>query len=173
MAGLQIALLPMLWNAWSLPVLLIYLHGPAYMIHQVEEHWDDRFRQFANSKMFGGREVLTTKGVLWVNLPGVWGVNLLALLAAERIGARLGLAAAYLVLINAAGHLVMAVRSRRPNPGVWTALGLFLPLGSVSVLTIHASFSHHLLGLAIGGGLHAVIILGCARRDAAIASGTL
>src|SRR5262245_51651368 len=64
-------------------MLLIYLASPIYMLHQIEEHTGDRFRQFVNRTVFGGVEALTVSDVLWINLPGVWGMNLLALYAAH------------------------------------------------------------------------------------------
>ena len=33
-------------------LLLIYLHTPIYMLHQVEEHTGDRFREFVNQLCF-------------------------------------------------------------------------------------------------------------------------
>jgi len=60
-------------RAW-LPVFAML---PAYMFHQVEEHTDDRFRIFVNQHVFHGIEALTPLAVLWINLPGVWGVGLL------------------------------------------------------------------------------------------------
>src|SRR5580658_1777866 len=41
-------LLPVLLFSWELPILLIYLQMPVYMLHQVEEHTGDRFRAFVN-----------------------------------------------------------------------------------------------------------------------------
>jgi hypothetical protein len=91
-------------------VLLIYLASAVYMIHQVEEHTGDRFRSYVNGKVFGGVEAPTVGDVLWINLPGVWGVNLAALYAAVFAGTGYGLAAPYLILVNGIAHLVMGVK---------------------------------------------------------------
>ena len=56
------------------------------MFHQVEEHTGDRFRNFVNQKIFGGMEALNHAAVLWINLPGVWGVGLLSVYAATYLG---------------------------------------------------------------------------------------
>ncbi len=48
-------LAPFVDSLVSIPLLLIFLHGPGYMAHQVEEHTRDRFRTFVNARMFGGR----------------------------------------------------------------------------------------------------------------------
>ena len=43
-----LVLVPLLTGIWTLALLLVYLHGPVYMLHQVEEHAADRFRHFVN-----------------------------------------------------------------------------------------------------------------------------
>lgn len=91
MAASLIAAAPIV--ALPLPVFLIFLHSPVYMVHQVEEHTGDRFRKFANEHVFGGRDALTVASVLVTNLPFVWGINLLALYAAFLWGPAWGLVA--------------------------------------------------------------------------------
>ena len=122
-------LLPALALSWQLPILLIYLQIPVYMLHQVEEHTNDRFRQFVNQRVFGGVEALTPEAVLVINIPGVWGVTLLSLYAALLFGTGWGLTGIYLVLVNGLIHVIGAVAKRAYNPGLWTALALFLPFG--------------------------------------------
>jgi hypothetical protein len=86
-AGLfLLALVPLLVGAWSLPLLLVYLQLPICLLHQVEEHHGDRFRQFVNDNIAGGLPALTTPAVVFINVPGVWGVNLLALYLARFVG---------------------------------------------------------------------------------------
>ncbi|MGL4314371.1 MAG: HXXEE domain-containing protein [Sphingomonas sp.] len=136
---------------------LIYLCGPAYMAHQVEEHWGDRFRRFVNDRLGGGRDVLTARAVWWINLPGVWGVNITALYAAMAWGAGAGLAAPYLMLVNALGHGGAALRFGY-NPGLATALLLFVPLGAIALVTINATAGEHAIGLAIAILIHLAII---------------
>ena len=48
MAAALLALVPLLAADWPLALLLIFLHSPGYMIHQVEEHTGDRFRSFVD-----------------------------------------------------------------------------------------------------------------------------
>jgi len=151
-------------------VLLIYLASAVYMIHQVEEHTGDRFRTYVNSKVFGGVEALTVGDVLWINLPGVWGVNLAALYAALFAGAGYGLAAPYLILVNGIAHLGMALRFRSYNPGLATGLLLFIPFGLASVVLIPAMAAQHALGLAISFAIHAVIAIRAKLRASAAAA---
>jgi Protein of unknown function with HXXEE motif len=145
----------------TLPIFLIFLHGPAYMIHQIEEHAGDRFRRFTNDNVFGGREALTTAMVLVINLPFVWGVNLLALYAACLWGPAWGLTAAYLVLVNALAHLGASVRLRKYNPGLVTSILLFLPLGIVTIRTIGWSegWLPHVFGAVLAILLHLAIVV--------------
>jgi len=161
MAVVLLALTPLLWRAFPLTLILIYLHSPAYMLHQVEEHRGDRFRTFVNQRMFGGIEALTTEAVLWINLPGVWGINLVAFLAAWHYRPALGLVAPYMVLVNAVGHILSGIAFRGYNPGLWTSLILFLPLGSFTLWKIShlrgTSILHHMIGLGCALATHAII----------------
>ncbi|MGJ5180787.1 HXXEE domain-containing protein [Bradyrhizobium oligotrophicum] len=164
MAAALLALVPMLAADWPFALLLIFLHSPGYMIHQVEEHTGDRFRSFVNDVMFGGREALTTIDVLWVNCCAVWGIDLAALYVAWIAGPAWALVAPYLMLVNSLGHIGPALRFRGYNPGLVTGIVLFIPLGLVTVLTITATAAQHALGLGIALLVHVVIALNAIRR---------
>ena len=75
----------------------------------------------------------------------------------------LGLIAVYLSLVNAFGHCAQALALRRYNPGLATAIGLFIPLGLVTlrVLAGHPEVTRtdHILGLAVALLIHAAIIV--------------
>lgn len=162
MAGALLALVPLLSNAFALPLVLIFLCSPAYMIHQVEEHTHDRFRSFFNQRIFGGRNALTVADVLVVNLPLVWGLNLAALYAALVWGDGYGLVAPYALIVNAFVHIAAAMRLRVYNPGLVTAVVLFIPLGLAAVYLIGrepgVGIAYHLAGLAIAVLLHVAIV---------------
>jgi hypothetical protein len=147
--------------------LMIYLASAIYMLHQVEEHAGDRFRIYVNNTVFGGAEALTVGDVLWVNLPGVWGLNLVALYAARFIDGGWGLAAGYLILVNGIAHVGMAVRFRNYNPGLVTGAFIFVPFGLASVLTIPATAIQHAIGLAISLAIHAAIAVRAKHNAAA------
>ena len=70
----------------------------------------------------------------------------LALAAMVNIG--FGLVAIYLVLLNGTIHVVQAGISRGYNPGLGTAITLFLPLGGYGIAAIRqaggGSFSMHI-----------------------------
>lgn len=157
-------LTPVLVGALATPVLLIYLHSPGYMLHQIEEHWGDRFRTYINTKLFGGIDALTTQAVLWINLPGVWGIDLAALYAARMVDPGYGLAAPYLMIVNAVAHLGMAARLKAYNPGVATSVALFFPLGFATLWLVPATLAQHALGLGISLAIHAAIVVHTARR---------
>src|SRR5690349_15087067 len=83
-AGLFLfAVVPLAAGVWPLAFVLVYLQLPIYMVHQVEEHAGDRFRQFVNDRMAGGRNVLTTPAVIVINIGLVWLVDLAALYLAR------------------------------------------------------------------------------------------
>ncbi len=163
-AGLfLLALVPLLVGAWSLPLLLIYLQLPIYMFHQLEEHHGDRFRQFVNDHIAGGLPALTTPAVVVINVPGVWGVNLVALYLARFVDLGLGLIAVYLTLVNVIAHVVSAIVLRGYNPGLGTALVLFLPFGTWALVVVGGTpgvtTTHHAIGLGIAVLIHAAIMV--------------
>ena len=164
LAALMLLLLtPVLASGWSLALLLIWLQLPVYMLHQYEEHDGDRFRRFVNATIGGGKEVLSRLDVFVINIGGVWGVDAAAFLLAARVDLGLGLIAVYLSLVNAFGHCAQALALRRYNPGLATAIGLFIPLGLVTlrVLAGHPEVTRtdHILGLAVALLIHAAILV--------------
>lgn len=150
----------------SPPLFLIFLHSPFYMIHQVEEHTGDRFRRFANDNLFGGRDALTVASVLVINLPFVWGINLLALYAAVVWGPAWGLVAPYVMIVNALAHVATSVRLRKYNPGLVTSIFLFLPLSIATIWMIGRTggLLPQLVGAALAILLHLAIIAVVAAR---------
>lgn len=163
LAGIMLLVLtPVLASGWPMALVLIWLQLPAYMLHQYEEHDADRFRLFVNAIIGGGKEVLTRLDVFVINIAGVWGVDALAFLLAARVHLGLGLIAVYLSLVNAVAHCAQAVALRRYNPGLITAILLFLPLGVVTlwVLSGNAQISaaDHLIGLGLAILIHAAIV---------------
>ena len=66
-------------------------------------------------------------------------------------------------LVNAVVHIVHAIRFRRYNPGLLTAVALFLPLGMATLLWIHRaggdSIRSHAIGLLTAVALHGAILI--------------
>lgn len=165
-APLLLALAPLLaFPAW---LFWVFLQQPIYMIHQVEEHLDDRFRRFVNERIGGGREVLTPCAVAIINIGGVWMVNAASLLLAGLSHPGWGLVAAYLTLVNALNHIGAWVKLRVYNPGLVTSLLLFLPAGIVALVLLSrepgVGVAAHLGALLVIVALHAAIILHVKRR---------
>ncbi len=156
-------LLPVLARHWGSAWLLTYALLPTYMFHQVEEHTGDRFRKFVNERVFGGVEGLSHSAVLWINLPGVWGVGLLSIYVASFVGIGWGLSMVYLTLVNAVAHIAAAIGWRQYNPGLWTALILFVPVGTTALLRVtffgEVRELHHAVGLAVALAIHAAIVV--------------
>ncbi|MEL6340444.1 MAG: HXXEE domain-containing protein [Myxococcota bacterium] len=145
--------------AW---LLMVWIQLPVYMFHQCEEHREDRFRLWVNNRLGGGRELLTLRDVLVINLPGVWGVNAVSLLLAAFVQPGFGLIAVYLTLVNAVAHVAAAARFRAPNPGLWTAIGLFIPAGVGGLLAINrageGNLAMHGVGLGAALAIHIAIV---------------
>jgi len=187
-----LAVVPLLAGPWSPALVLVYLLLPVYMVHQLEEHHDDRFRRWVNEVMFGGREVLTTlrrwvnevmfggrevlttPAVVVINVVGVWMVDLAVVYLAAFVDIGLGLIAVYLTLVNGVTHIVAAVVKRGYNPGLVTSVVLFLPVGAWALAAVSAVPGVDLADQAIGLGaallIHAAIVVHVKRRAAALAA---
>jgi hypothetical protein len=162
-----IALSPIVFSTAGTALALIYLQLPVYMFHQWEEHAGDKFRRYVNNHIAGGREALTPIATFWINSLGVWGIDFLGLYLAWYVKPSLGLMAIYLPLINSLGHVGPAIAGRAYNPGLWTSIALFLPIGGAgiyAVSTFGATWMEHLLGAGIAVSVHVAIIVHVARR---------
>ena len=162
LAGIILLLLLPLWaSETGLVLALVYLQLPLYMLHQLEEHAGDRFRRFVNDRMAGGRDALTPGATLVINVVGVWVVDLIVPYLSFFVSPELGLIAVYLSVVNATVHLVAAVALRAYNPGLWTAILLFLPLGGWSLYVLTSAGARiwaHALGLIVAVAIHAMIM---------------
>jgi hypothetical protein len=131
------------------------------MLHQYEEHDNDRFRRFVNSNFGKGREILSPLAVFLINVPGVWGVIAVAFWLAALLNPGFGLIAAYLLLLNAVIHIVSATFLRGYNPGLATAVLFFVPLGAWCAIAIQQSgFGSawmQIIGVLAAVGIHAAI----------------
>ena len=165
-----LAVLPLFGGGWILPLILVYLMLPAYMLHQVEEHAGDRFRRYVNRQVLKVPDALTTVAVVVINVPLVWGVYLVVLYFARFAGVGWGLVAAYLMLVNAVLHVVAALVRRGYNPGLATAVVVFLPLAIWSLVAISSvpgvTILQQVVGLAVGVLVHLAIVVHVRRRVA-------
>ncbi|PTY02913.1 HXXEE domain-containing protein [Verrucomicrobia bacterium LW23] len=169
-----LALMPATCHGWSSAMILVYLHLPVYMIHQFEEHNEDRFRTFANQLLGGGREILTPLSVFVINIGGVWGGNAVSILLACFVHVGFGLIGVYTTLVNAVVHVVQGLRMRCYNPGLWTAVFLFFPLAAFSLAEVHhapgVTLIHHAVGLGAAILMHAgIAVYALLRRKALLA----
>jgi hypothetical protein len=163
LAGLLLlALTALLAQDWPVWLTAVWMMLPLYMLHQYEEHDNDRFRTFVNSQIAGGREALSPAVVFLINIPGVWGVILVSFALAWNVRPGLGLIAIYLVLVNAVAHVVAAIAMRRYNPGLITALVLFLPVGGLALWVLQGTNpapKDHAIGLGVSLGIHVAMFL--------------
>lgn len=159
---LLMTMLPVFAEHWSRALLAIFLQLPVYMLHQFEEHDNDRFREFVNRNMGGGRNVLSLAAVFVINVPGVWGVIAVSFYLAHYVAIGYGLIAIYLILINAIVHIVATIALRRYNPGLITSIVLFLPSSIWGIRELQKTgmirWSDHLLGILVAVAIHAAIV---------------
>ena len=174
-AGLfLIAVLPLFAGAFDWALVLVYLQLPVYMLHQLEEHQGDRFRRFVNERLAGGRDALTTPAVVFINVPLVWGVDFAAIYLARFVDIGLGLIAVYLMLVNAAVHIAAGLVLRVYNPGLVTAVVLFLPASLLALVAVSevpgvGAFDQG-LGLGLALLVHAGIVVFVRRRAAMLSA---
>jgi hypothetical protein len=128
-----------------------------YMVHQVEEHlWPGGFRQFTNAHIYqSGHDdwPVSIGGVTLVNVGFVWLPLALAIIWPGPLR-WVGLAWIGLTLVNALTHIVASLRFRVYNPGLVTAIVLFLPF------TIWALATEVANGLLSGGEVALILLLG-------------
>ena len=172
-AGLPLAIVlfllgPIVRRGIGRGVFPVYLQLPVYMLHQYEEHAHGAFKRDVN-RLLAGRARLTDRTIFWINILGVWGVDLCTLYLARYVRPAFGLAAPYLAIVNGLIHVGGALRARRYNPGLWTSLLLLLPVGGVAAALItracRASRPDHLRGLGAAVALHVIVILSIVRGD--------
>lgn len=168
-AAVSLAAIAPLWFATSGLVLgCVFVQLPIYLLHQWEEHRGDRFRLYINRVIGGGREALTPAATFWINALGVWLVDVAALYLAVFVDPALGLMAIYLPLLNSLGHVFPALIRREYNPGLWTTLGLFLPVSGTCAVVVathsHACWRAHTVSLGAALAVHAGIIVHVRRR---------
>ncbi|HWB07606.1 MAG TPA: HXXEE domain-containing protein [Pirellulales bacterium] len=167
-AGFLSLVAPLVFRYAGVPLALVYLQLPIYMLHQYEEHAGDRFRKWVNDMVGHGREVLTPIATFWINSLLVWLLDLVVLYLACFVNLSLGLIAIYMSTVNAFGHIVPAVLKRQYNPGLLTGVFVFLPVGVWSAGVVSRSagcgYQDHLLALAVVLAAHGLIIAHVRRR---------
>ena len=165
---LILGLFLVLGGEWSATFWVIALQLPIYMFHQYEEHDGDRFRVFVNEVIGHGREALSLRAVFVINVFGVWGVNIVALLLARFVDVGFGLIGIWLTLLNGFIHIAQGLALRRYNPGLVTAVVMFLPAGLVGVWIMspseHGSLGWQALGFAVAALIHIAIVIHVRRR---------
>jgi hypothetical protein len=128
-----------------------------YMVHQIEEHlWPGGFRQFTNAHIFqSGNDdwPVSMGGVALVNVGFVWLPLALAVLWPGPLR-WVGLAWIGLTFVNAITHIIASLRFRVYNPGLVTAVLLFLPF------TIWALATQVANGMLSGGEVTLILLLG-------------
>ena len=167
LAGVVLILIwPLLLADAPMAARLTLLALPVYMLHQFEEHDADRFRLFVNALLGPTRAGLTIADVFWINFVGVWLFLAVALWLTLRVDAGWGVLAFWLLAINGVVHVLQGIGLRRYNPGLATAVVLFLPLAALILSVTPASPAQFLAGFVLVAGLHAAILFR-ARRPAA------
>lgn len=153
------------YESWPVYWSALYLLLPAYMLHQFEEHYQDRFRLFFNQTIGQGFEILSPFTVWLTNIVGVWFVLTVAFLSAVYKLDQFSVVGPALLLVNAIVHIAHAIKFRSYNPGLWTAIFAFLPMGlwTLSALPEQTMFVY-VCNFTAAVLLHALILVHAIRR---------
>lgn len=134
-----------------------WLSGPALLWHQSEEWvWPGGFLPWFNVTVMGATEEfpITRRAALVINVGLGWGLALGSSLAGARVPE---LTTVNLGLINGniGVHCGQALRQRRYNPGLATAVTVFAPYLTLAVrrLSTHPSFGSRRTGAGVLAGV--------------------
>jgi hypothetical protein len=157
-AVVLVSLAPLVYVRTGVPQLLIFLWLPFYMLHQFEEHGQGTLLEFYRRMMPHIAPNLTERKLLVVNLGTVWLFFVGSIYAAFYNQWSLALYPPYLSLVNAVMHMGQLIAWRTYNPGLWTALVLFIP-GAIytihAVTAIGATLNDNLVAFALAVLVHA------------------
>jgi hypothetical protein len=159
---------PFIYRGIDLAAFLVYLTLPFYMLHQYEEHAGGQFKAFVTKNVGRGREVLSDRAIFQVNVLFVWLVTLVILYLCVYVNIVWGLLSGYLMVFNGIVHIITSIRMRRYNPGLWTSVFIFLPLGVYLIYLINkesgAGWLYNIIFLVVTILLHAMILLNARRQ---------
>lgn len=156
---------------WLDTKLMATMLAAAYMLHQVEEHWIDLrgriypLRDELNAllgRAFGpeAASAMTPQAVFFINTSVVWLVAFIAIWSAP---AHLFpvVALAGVILVNGIAHIVQAVAARDYNPGLLTAVAIFVPLSAGFYATASTAdlVTPIEISMGIGWGILAHVLL--------------
>ena len=175
-AVITLCSLPIFLTANNLSLILLYTLLPVYMIHQYEEHAHGRFVEFFNSTIGKGRDLLTKVSAFWINVLEVWVLFLVSFYLAKYVSIGIALVPVYATVFNGFTHVIVSLVLRRYNPGLYTALLLFLPWGIFLLVYFNgitrSSLAWNGVGLLTGIVLHAIIVVYAFRRRGKLESGS-
>lgn len=159
---------PGIASRWNDPAWLAVLGLPLYMVHQFEEHGIDlagvhyAFRAALCGTM-GFADVsacpIPFSFITAVNVGSVWGASALAY-AFGRRRPLIALSAYGIPLVNAVPHVASALKDQGYNPGLLTAILLFVPVGVWAMrVGLRAGIGRRGVGAIILGGVLAHVVL--------------
>ena len=162
MAVILLLITPVLILEMPWTIVLVYLQLPIYMLHQYEEHANGAFQRYATQTMGHGKMVLSATDIFWINVGLVWVFDLVWLLMAVFVHPFWGLIAVGTAVVNGTLHLIFGIKDRAYNPGLWTGIFIFLPVGMYAMLmighSIQASTTTYILALVGAVLTHAPIV---------------
>ena len=148
-----------------------WLFPSTYLIHIAEEYWGGEGYRAHLAKTKG----VSLTPLRFFFLTGLGGLIMIAgIVAAERLNfPQLALVIfGTTVLANGLSHTITGVLTAKYNPGLFTAILLWIPLGAVTLARLNGSMGggRYLTGMALGVGIQLGVSL-LAKRGGSIEKG--
>lgn len=156
-------------NRWRDSVWLSWLAVPIYMLHQFEEYGVDLFgyrHAFPDalcSRLGLGNYPgcpIPHEFFLYVNIPLVWFFAVLTAIFSPK-NPFVGLGLYSVIITNAMAHIVVAIATQAYNPGLFSAIFIFLPsfFWLCNACFIKSRFRNAGIGVLVATGISLHIIL--------------
>ena len=157
-------------NPLNLPLFLIWMQLPIYLLHQFEEHNWNGFKNYVNRNVFKVKEgdfPLNDKIIFWVNIPAVW-ILIPIFSALSSVNIMFGLWIPYFAVFNSLSHVIVSVRNREYNPGLLVSLILGIPAGIYALIIFYSYINVpaliSVISILFAVVLH-IIVFGIIRRN--------
>ncbi len=156
-------------SAIGLLPFLMWLHFPAYLLHQAEEYifpggFKHHFNKTVGKTVSGGLDdILSDTEICFINVVMVWGAHVFCAVVAQHYSMKIGVFLPVFALSNAVLHVMATVRGRCYNPGIVTSLIVFFPLSLYSLYSLdkqgHITFVSVIVASTVAIIIHMSILL--------------
>jgi len=166
----------------GLPLFLIWLMPPIYLLHQAEEYLiPGGFKKELHKKLTGDEEStgpLISLSAFIINVPMIWIVfPLFAALATCYNNLNFGVYIFYFSVLNGFTHVGLGIVEGRYNPGLFVSFFGNVLFGLISLTVLHGTGeilpAHIIFSVIVGILIHLAIILPLRLKTKALKKGKI